>query len=227
MPLNYLKGMKKIRSMIIAFRFVEHLICMVLIYTLSNGANSALIVLQVYAFVSFIFAFSFYVYFRLINVIQNDAVSTNRTLNEMIKLELYQEIEQMDAFGFKYSNKQWSTVLKNNETAVYRASNAGCCLVFTNLFASYENDAGLSPLMYSLKQRHFDTVDKLIKLDKTIVNDKITGGWTPLNYASSNNLGQIVDKLIAADAIVDETDVIGWTPLVYASSKGHYSIVEK
>ena len=85
---------------------------------------------------------------------------------------------------------------------------------------------GFSALFMAVRERHLETVKILVEEGEADVNAKNgEGNWTPLQMASFNGDGTMVEYLLRRGASAEDKDDEGWTALVHAAEEGHLHVV--
>ena len=86
---------------------------------------------------------------------------------------------------------------------------------------------GFTDLHNAAKNGDLKRVEEILKKSTEKLNEKDSGGCTPLLYASGDGHLEVVVKLVESGAIVNEKDNDGETPLHCASREGHLEVVVK
>jgi ankyrin repeat protein len=93
-----------------------------------------------------------------------------------------------------------------------------------DLNARDEEDVTKGTLLYtSIKNGDFTAFDFLVK-SKAKLEEKNLDGQTPLNLAACAGTSSMVESLLDADAVVDDTDIGGFTPLLSVAQRGHAAV---
>ena len=208
--MNFFDSMKYIHYIVSVFRFLQHLTFIIIIYTLSNNVSDygTIFAMQIYVSIAFILVYFMYFFIVVCNkdAFVGIAVSTNRNLIDMLKLELVDEIEQMIEFGYVYSNKEWIDAASANIDAA----------------------RGHTSLILLCKHGKIELAQKILtSVDNINVNEKDLNEMTALMWASHNGHIQIVEKLITEyNANVNEKDNYGMTAMMWASKFLHTQTVK-
>ena len=227
LPLNYLEKLRSIQVGILLFRFVEHFICIVIVFSMVNYHDYHFF--EYYTLIAFILTFSMLAFFMFDRcneivldeyILAHGAISTNRTLSEMMKLKLFNEINQMHTFGYVYPRNEWIRYVDttNGDTLVeifIISMDEGYDWIVSKLIEF----GGSRALIQVLSDGRTDTALKLIDMGAN-VNEKDNKGNTALMVASENGLADIVSKLIESGANVQEKDDDGKTALMRAFENG-------
>ena len=85
---------------------------------------------------------------------------------------------------------------------------------------------GWSPIQRAIITSNVEIMKLLIHKSKGAdLNKSSCSNHTPLTYAISKDILEIVEALIKSGADVDQEDDLGWTPLTVAIYKGHQDIL--
>jgi ankyrin repeat protein len=88
------------------------------------------------------------------------------------------------------------------------------------------HDGGKTALLFGVQSENIDAV-KLLLAQKTIeVDPPESGGWTPLIYAASLGMTEIVSDLLAHGANLNRQNIWGTTAILMASWKNHTDTVK-
>ena len=234
LPINFFEEMRYIHVIIAIFRFVEHGMSIFLIlFTIyrDSDVGSLKVHLLYYAMISCVFNFSFYGYIVCCGkkIITDVPSSTNRTLKEMLNLKLFEEVIQMETFGYKYG-KEWNYLTQTDKNnALVAASKERNEYIVQKLIAinadiNAKNNNGNTALIQASSKGSMNILDMLMNANAN-VNENNNNGYTALMYASINGHSDIVKALIAANADIDAKSKDGYTSLIWASREGHVDVV--
>lgn len=121
LPINCYKRLRNIHLIISLFRCIEHGIFILLSFILFNDINNDLILwFKICICISFVILFPLYYYIVMVydsrqGAVENEPRSTNRTLRQLLEFGLYKGIEEMYAFGFKYTADDWREVMQQKD----------------------------------------------------------------------------------------------------------------
>ena len=239
LPISFYGNLKCIHFIVAICRFMQHLAFTVLIYIEinnqdNNNNNSIKLSLSYYSLVAFICNFLFYVYIVLYKKVTTKIpASTNRTLEEMVKLKLYAEIHQMLKFGYIYKKEN---NINSEKILIYDDGDASLVFAFKNefntilkeliqgdLFINEKGNFGDTPLVFAIRKGHLDFATQLLSANANI-NEANNNGDTALILASRKGLNNIVLKLIEKNANIKAKNNTGMTGLMYASMNGHHRV---
>lgn len=248
LPLTPLERLKRIDEILCALRFIEHGTFIIYLFISNkskhNNPDTIIFYLQYYAAISYVFVVLFYVYITFCSgAIAKIAVSRNRTLKQLLKLELYEEIVQMETFGYLYSEQDWKDVANNANDKTWidnifwdtlQNNHRYIALHILNAKKDATNirtqrlgkKIDYTPLMYACDKGYPKIVSKLIDHDSNVnVNEQTRNGDTALIWAAEKGWDRIVETLLDANANVDIENQNGDTALMRASWKGHSKVV--
>ena len=217
-------------------RFVEHGVFISLIFIFSSNVYNlddiATSVLIIYVLIAYMAVFSMYIFFVCSNVIVNKPVSTNRTLDSMVELEMWEQIEQMIAFGFNFSERKWDAVVGKNypirkEGNDFHDNLLTLCAVedlpimMKAAIAKNKDINCLSkPLCYAAKYGNEECIEILISAgaDVNATIGKECNSKTALFFAVDANSRSVecIGRLVKAGANIDQTDNSEKTALYFA-----------
>ena len=114
-------------------------------------------------------------------------VSTNRTIVEMIKLQLYPEIAQMEAFGVVYNDNRWNNVTQSYVT----------------------HGTTVPAIICAVKNDYFDIALILSNAATSVfdVNKTDDDGYSALYWAANKGNLQIVESLISPKANINDNNI--------------------
>ena len=244
LPINFYANMKYIHYIIASIRFLQHLVCLGCIFIDIHGDNTSEIYDNVntitvlflyYSLISFFCNFLLCVYIVLFKkVTTRIPVSTNRTITELIKLQLYKEVNQMIVFGYVYNHRGFEnnqlTYYKTDPGLIFALKNGfidvAKQLIEENLDVNVKDAHGDPAITLAARLGHYDIVIQLIKHNAN-VNVKNHNGSTALIITSKDGKIDAAQHLIAANANLNERDNDGYTALIWASRNGHGDIVSQ
>ena len=243
LPINFYDGyvvMDKIHKIVTLLRFIEHgtfiLLSFILFDDHDNSNIQDIFAFKIYICVTFVIAFGLYYYIVVyLHAIRYDPTSTNRTLKQLLELQMCHEIVEMHVFGSKYSDEDWRKVMKDktvenrNIVTTWSAFLSRGVIDVENILSSIESviDAqdvfGHTVLHCAASDRYasVECISELLKCKaNTNVND--SDGDTPLHWAvryssGTNRLAKLSSLLDAgADVNAKEYDS-GRTALHFAT----------
>ena len=230
--------------MVSIFRFFEHLILIICISSVGNSKIYNRHPFYYYAVFSFIAAFAMYysLIYRKHGTI-GDLVSTNRTLRDMIQLHLFDEIQQMELFGYKYKDDEWKDMVSIDSNSEKQAKysicwgamkNANSSHVVLKMLSHHENVNDILPdtnddtvLTYGAKTNMTDVIDVLIQKNVNIDYTNTNSNSTALIEAARNGNVEIVEQLIEANANINARTINGETAFAVAVMQSNWNIAEK
>ena len=198
--------MYNIHKILTILRFFQHGTFIVLSFILFDNSNynkNRIFGFKVYICVSFVIVFGLYYYIVVYKfAIQNKPTSTNRTLKQLLDSNLYNEIVEMVVFGFKYSDKEWHTVMQDFGICNFQI--AATLTAFLSRNASSEVDHILSTIKEFINTK-----------DRRIGNLNDRDGNTVLHWALDDRYGSVecVSKLLEHAANPNVKNFRGQTPL--------------
>lgn len=218
-PIHPVEHMPFIHLFVSLFRCIQHGTLIIVIIVIC-GHDDYDIMSSLNVFAAIFCGYSCCCQFYLGN--DTDTLSTNRKVIHMLKLEKFKELEQMEVFGFNFSDPiEWQTAVQkirceSGVTLLMKASRAGATDVINKLITwtgANVHDAdykGRTAIIYASMYGECDAIDKLISFGANV-------HCGALRYASEYGHCDTIRKLVFLGADVDETDRQGETPLFYAS----------
>ena len=205
MPINFYNGstiLKKIHFILTLLRFIEHGTLIILSFILFDNIQT-LLAFKIYICVSFVSVFGLYFYIVVYSeATQSFARSTNRTLHQLLKLKMYNEIEEMYVFGFKYSDQDWIKAMQDE---------------------GIDNKNIVCALTVFLSSGVID-VDNIFSSIESVIDTPSFRHDTVLHFAAHDEFGSVecLSKLLQHNANPNVKDYMHYTPLHLAivHSKG-------
>lgn len=202
-PISFFQGkmMKYIHHILTIIRFIEHGAFIMLVFILDpspevynfNGNYNIIEVLKLYVSISYFVVFALYFILHNSNAIINRPVSTNRSLGDLVQLQMWNEIQQMVKFGYKYSYSQWKTVntVQLYSLRVYKTTVQDCTLL---MFFAY-ND--MPDLIQNMIEAGIN-VNETPSPDSNSIAQSNAQHETPLFFAGCNGNDECLKLLIDA-----------------------------
>ena len=230
----------KIHLKLTLIRFIEHGTFIVLSFILFDDHgdyNNNVFDFKIYICATFVIVFGLY-YFIVVfaGAVGQLLVSSNRTLEQLLRLGMYDEIVEMYVFGFKYSDKDWGGVVdhpfvRNDQIAAalnaflsrdevdHESDNILSAIESHTYQRASKRDHERTLLSWAVDDKYgsVQCVAKLLKRKATNPNSKDQRGYTPLHYAITDSKGTSkLRLLLKAGADVNAKADNSYTPLHWA-----------
>ena len=200
--------MKHIHKILSVFRFCQHGTFIVLSFILfdidhENVHKNDIFGFKIYISFSFVIVFVLYYYIVVYwkddvfedGALQEDPSSTNRTLRQLLELDLYDEIVQMRIFGFFHRSQNWTEVMKDQAVDNEKIVRALCAFISYDVIEVDD--------IFSFITSHVNTQDEL--------------GQTVLHGAAGKyGNAECVSKFLKHNADPNVKNKYGMTPLHFA-----------
>ena len=186
--------MRQVGVSISLCRLFEHAVLIIIIFIRNNDykISGMSFWLQCYALCGYVFSVIFYNYLIIYRKATTSIpVSTNRTLPELLKLGLYQEVNQMQKFGYIYSPNDWKTIV--------------------DTFNGIDNVPLVDDVIwFALKNGFFDIgteiIGRIYDMDSLTTNsvddEEETVLWYAMNHCDTYH--RFIDKMIDFNVNLDE-----------------------